>query len=496
MAALQPIYLNDDLSAWERRALELKVSPPLMEQAGAKAAIRAIALARAHPGPFRIVTGRGDNGGDGLVVARILHEQGVPCEVMQVYDGPPGAADALLAWHKAQSAGVALVPFRDALDDSALIVDAIFGSGLNRAPKAEAKDAIEAINRARQKGVPVLALDVPSGLIGNTGVALAPTVCADETVSFLAIKPGLYTGQGPDFCGRIVIAPLSPVPDIATPGFLNDPLAFKALLRARKKDSNKGSFGTIAVIGGARGSTGAVLLAARAALFCGAGKVFVQMLADQPLSVDLVHPELMLQARIDLDHADVVVIGPGLGQSEEAKEVLQRVLTAKLPAVFDADALNLMSRERQLLSQLHGRAAATVLTPHPLEAARLLDEPIDKVQGDRVSAALRLATRHNVVVILKGTGSIIAEPSGRFAINPSGNPGLASGGTGDVLSGVCGALLGQGQAAFDTVLCACFIHGDGADRLVAAGVGPIGMTASELIPAIRASLNHRVASYS
>jgi len=493
MTRPQPIYLRDALQKWEAHAVELNVSPRLMEQAGSAAAKLATTLAAERGGLYRIVSGPGNNGGDGLVVARLLHQWGVPCEVLMLGSGPPKAEDAKRAWEAASTAGVPMVPFHAGLSDSALIIDAIYGSGLSRPAEGLAKTAIEEINKARENGVPVLAIDLPSGLLADSGCILEPAVRATTTITFLGAKPGLYTGQGPDYCGRIVVASLSPPIDLDTPGFLNGAAAFKKLLHPRQKDSNKGSFGTIAVIGGASGSVGAALLSARAALFTGAGKVLVQTLGEHPLSLDWVHPELMMQASIDLDHANVVVIGPGLGQKTAAREALENVLGSALPAVIDADALNLLSDDAQLRSRLGERHAPTIVTPHPLEASRLLGEPVEKIQSDRIGAALQIARRHQCIVILKGTGSIIAEPSGRWSINPSGNPGLASGGTGDVLSGVCGALLGHKQDPFATALAACFIHGDAADRLVRDGIGPIGMTASEVILAIRASLNHLVA---
>jgi ADP-dependent NAD(P)H-hydrate dehydratase / NAD(P)H-hydrate epimerase len=488
-----PVYLHDTLIAWETHAVGMKLVSPLMEQAGSAAAKLATTLALEQGGLFRIVAGPGNNGGDGFVVARLLHQLGVPCEVLTLSDAPPAPADARRAWQSAKEAGVRIIPFHAALSDSALIVDGIYGAGLSRPAEGIARTAIEAINAARTRGVPVLALDVPSGVIADSGRVLQPAVRASATITFLGAKPGLYTGQGPDYCGRIVVAPLAPEIDLATPGFLNGPATFGALLRPRQKDSNKGTFGTIAVIGGASGSVGAALLSSRAALYTGAGKVLVQTLSEPPVTLDLVHPELMMQASINLEHASVVVIGPGLGQSDIAKAALERAIACPLPAVIDADALNLLSLNETLKARLISRTAGTVITPHPLEAARLLGEPVEKVQADRIGSALELARRHNCVVILKGTGSIVAEPGGRWGINCTGNPGLASGGTGDVLSGVCGALLGHKQDAFQTALAACFIHGDAADRLVREGTGPIGITASELMPAIRASFNQLVA---
>jgi hydroxyethylthiazole kinase-like uncharacterized protein yjeF len=370
-----------------------------------------------------------------------------------------------------------------------LVVDALFGSGLNRAPSGAASQAIDAINQARARGTPVLALDLPSGLVCDTGKAFVPCVRASRTLTFLGPKPGLYTADGPDHCGIIQVCPLVPRIDRAPAGWLTHPRAFADLLRARPKASHKGSFGTLAVIGGAPGTFGAALLAARAALYLGAGKVLVETLGDGSMGVDLLHPELMLRPHIDFDQVQAAVIGPGLGTSDAARDRLAEALNAPRSLVLDADALNLLSQHSALEALMARRNAPQIVTPHPLEAARLLGVAVATVQNDRLAAALAIAKRLQAVTVLKGVGSIIAAPDGRWSINPSGNPGLASGGTGDVLAGVAGALLCRSGDAFMSALAAGYLHGDGADRLVATGVGPAGMTASELIPAIRASLN-------
>ena len=493
---MRPLYLRDTLSQWERQAAAMHLPSPLMDQAGAAAASLALQLADENGRPIVVVAGSGNNGGDGLELAACLLRQGVACQVFCVEPQAQFKGDAARALERLQQAGGQLSPLPEQLTFAGLVVDAIFGSGLNRAPQGASRDAIERINQARDRGIKVLALDVPSGLVCDTGDAPGVAVRASATMTFLGDKAGLHTASGTELSGVIHDAPLAPAIELPADGFLNAPEAFASLLAARKSDSNKGSFGTIGVMGGASGTVGAVLLAGRAALHSGAGKVLVQIMGDSSVVVDFLHPELMIRKNIDLKHVNAIVIGPGLGDSDAALSLLHEVVGSDHRTVFDADALNLFSSHKDLKALLKTRQGASILTPHPLEAARLLDCDVKVVQQDRIKAARQIASDTNGVVILKGAGSIIAAPDGRWAINPSGNPGLASGGTGDVLSGALGGLLGQQQDVFQTALAGCYLHGQAADDLVRAGHGPVGLTASELIPAIRETLNRHTATAS
>jgi hydroxyethylthiazole kinase-like uncharacterized protein yjeF len=263
----------------------------------------------------------------------------------------------------------------------------------------------------------------------------------------------------------------------------------------RPQNTHKGSFGDVVVVGGAHGMAGAPVLAARGALLSGAGRVFVAAL-DPGMAYDSVHPELMFRDAGSFDfNGRTVVAGPGMGEAPTASRLLAKVIDGSSPLVIDADALNRLSGDADLQGRLAQRKAPTVLTPHPLEAARLLGVTSAVVQSDRIEAARELAGRFDATVILKGSGTVIAENEANgVAINITGNPGLATAGTGDVLSGVCGAMLAQGWSAYTAALCAVWMHGAAADELVAAGVGPIGMTAGELPVAIRAILNRLVRS--
>jgi hydroxyethylthiazole kinase-like uncharacterized protein yjeF len=260
----------------------------------------------------------------------------------------------------------------------------------------------------------------------------------------------------------------------------------------RRHDSHKGSFGDVLILGGAAGMMGAPVLAARAAAHCGAGRVLVGFVAEPPL-YDGAYPELMFRkaSSVELGKA-AVVAGPGLGQASQARSILVNALNAAQHLVLDADALNQIAADTELQKTLSTREAFSILTPHPLEAARLLGVSAERVQSNRLHHARLLAQQYCAVVILKGSGSIVAEPSGRVYVNTTGNPALATAGSGDVLAGVCGALLAQHLSPIDAARLATHIHGLAADVLVEQGLGPIGIGASELIPAIRTCLNKLV----
>ncbi|MDK9704670.1 MAG: NAD(P)H-hydrate dehydratase [Sulfuritalea sp.] len=455
------------LRSAELRILETRhagVEPPLMERAGHAAAEFARHLLQGSRAPVLVFAGPGNNGGDARVVARVLTRQGITVAVAGIDDKVPAG-------------------------DYGLVVDGLFGIGLTRPVTGAAADLIARVNAFRG---PVLALDVPSGLDGDTGRVLGAAVRATHTISFIGGKPGLYTLDGPDHGGEVSVANLG----LKLDGFSGALLAiddFRDCLHPRARNSHKGSYGSLAVIGGAAGMTGAALLAARAGLKLGAGRIFVGLL--QPLAVDPLQPELMLRAPDDaLAQATAVAIGPGLGASDAATEILRRAASVDCPLLLDADALNLLAAHPVLAVRVARREAPTVITPHPAEAARLLATTTEAVQADRVGAALQLAQRFKAHVALKGCGTVVAHPDGCWRINANGNPGLASAGSGDVLSGMAGALLAQGWPAAAALCGAVHLHGAAADALTAAGDGPIGIAAGELIPVARTLLNRLIAA--
>ncbi len=267
---------------------------------------------------------------------------------------------------------------------------------------------------------------------------------------------------------------------------------FLPALPSRALDAHKGNFGSVAIIGGDTGMVGAVLLAARAALFCGAGRVYATFLAENAPTVDACHPEIMLHSAATLTNLarlNCVVIGTGLGQSKAAVDLLAFCMTQAVALLIDADALNLISQHAPLAKRLKNRQAETVITPHPAEAARLLNISVEDIQQNRIETAQNLAAKFNVVCVLKGAGSIIASAGGNWFINTTGNPGLASGGTGDVLSGIIGSLIAQGLSGLAAAKLGVYVHGAAADALVASGIGPVGLTASELAQEARNQIN-------
>lgn len=265
-----------------------------------------------------------------------------------------------------------------------------------------------------------------------------------------------------------------------------------ASLPPRALDSHKGNFGSVAIVGGDTGMVGAVLLAARAALFCGAGRVYAVFLANDAPSVDGNHPEIMLHAAATLTNLaqlNCVVIGPGLGQSKAAIDLLEFCMAQSAALLLDADALNLISQHAHLALILQQRQAPSVITPHPAEAARLLKTNVEDIQQNRQQSAQDLAFQFGVICVLKGAGTICADAEGDWFINTTGNPGLATGGTGDVLSGIIGALIAQGLSSLEAAKLGVYVHGAAADKLVADGIGPVGLTASEIAQEARKQIN-------
>ena len=479
----------------------------LMKKAGKATANLARQLINSSSHPILVLAGPGNNGGDACGAAADLAKNGYKVIVVLCADTDNYSPQGKKQFEKALARKVI---FKNADDikiilkvQYSLVIDGLFGIGLTRPISGSIKELIHCVNDySRRMQVRILSIDVPSGLNPDTGIVISNdneegiAICAHTTITFLANKPGLYTADGKDFAGNIVACDLdTPTANRPAPlALLNHAPSFKFCLAPRKQNSNKGSFGNVVVIGGAKGMIGAGVLAARSALFAGAGKVILWLL-DQSISYDPHHPEIMYmdQADTELDKA-IVVIGPGIGNSERAKHILNMALLSDATLVIDADALNLIAEDKDLQTNLISRTSASVLTPHPLEAARLLNQTTRQIQSDRLIAASTLAKKFNSVVILKGSGSIICNQVGDLRINKTGNPGLATGGTGDVLAGLCGSLIAQGLSTFDCAQLATWAHGAAADELVKHGIGPIGLNASELPEAIRHCLNTFVAS--
>ena len=486
-AALTPI-----LSIPELREVEIAhADAGLMERAGAAAADAALRLAGDRGRPLVVLAGPGNNGGDALVAARVLRSHFQNVHVVFTGDAQRLPADALAAY-RAFVGGGGTTAVEPPAARPGLVIDGLLGIGLSRPPDGRNADLVLWANAT---GAPILALDVPTGLDAATGQAHAPAIRASSTSTFIALKPGLLTADGPDLCGDIEVHSLGLAIDDDAPGRKLDWDALAAslpsVLARRTRNVNKGTFGTLGILGGTEGMGGALILAGRAAMRGGAGKVWLGFLMADPPKLDTGMPELMLRhAGAVLDaQPDALVVGPGLGTSDAARSLLTRALALQIPLALDADALNLVARDAALLAATKARGAPTLATPHPGEAARLLGVDTEEVQNDRMGAARELSSRLAANVVLKGAGSILAHPDGTWDINASGGPALATAGSGDVLCGLLGALLAQQIDARAALRYAVCLHGAAADALVAQGNGPLGVTASELPDAARALLN-------
>jgi len=496
MAAV-PIYSTSAMRSLEALAAAAAPTPTLMERAGAAAAGYARSLCGDTAKDILVIAGPGNNGGDALEAAANL-KRGY-FRVSVVFAGergklPKDAERALGKWEAAGGTLLGDIPKDTRFD---LAIDGLFGVGLARPLEGRYASLVGRLNAL---GIPVLSLDVPSGINADTGEIMGCAVRASHTITFLAHKPGLLTLDGPDHCGETQVDTLGvDAASLLEPeGELLEESILAQAIRPRPVNFHKGKAGSVGILGGAAGMVGAAVIAGRAALKCGAGRVYLGLLAPQPPSVDCTQPELMLRkpaAVLEKGLAGVLVAGPGMGTADGARKLLAAALKAPVPLVLDADALNLVAANRALALALQRRGVPTILTPHPAEAARLLGQTTREVQADRVAATRAIARRYRSQVVLKGNGSVIAAPEGAFWINPTGNPGMASAGMGDALSGMVAALCAQGDHPLLALLAGTWLHGAAADELVRAGTGPIGMTASEVIERARALLNRAQPSF-
>lgn len=488
------------------RALELaaaaRLAPhTLMQRAGLATARLALALAP-HARRVWIACGPGNNGGDGLEAALHLQHWGLAPVVTWL--GEPGhvPADAEASWQRARAAGVRFADAPpQALEASDLCIDALLGIGAARAPAGR---MAEWLARLRCSPAPLLCVDLPTGLDADTGVdrgaepvagaAGEPrdrpaTAAARHTLSLLTLKPGLFTAAGRDACGRIWFDDLGAADDNPAPAAWLNP---EPAPHPRPHASHKGRFGDVAIVGGeglaARGMAmgGAVLLAASAALHGGAGRVLACPLDPEATALDDSQPELMFRRWPALAPAlERLTVVCGCGGGEAVFAVLPRILRRAARLVLDADALNAIAGMPDWQALLRERAGAwrpTILTPHPLEAARLLGTSTQAVQADRLAAARALATRLQATVVLKGSGTVIAAPGQAPHVNPTGNARLATAGTGDVLAGLIGAALAAGMPAFEAACSAVYRHGAAADRWPAGTALTAGALARCLAP--------------
>lgn len=452
----------EELERWAVRRQGATIEA-LMERAGQAVADRAAELA--PNGPIAIVVGKGNNGGDGRVAARLLGERGIPVRLVEVDESAAGDLDAALAL---------------ALDGAELVVDAVFGFSLHGPPRAPADQAIQAIGAARAAGARVLAVDMPSGVEAHSGHVHGAAVAVDETLTFSSMKLGQALEPGRTYAGRVRVVEIGIDPDrIARAGeaFSLEPGDIRALMPMRPVDCHKKQCGRVLVVAGSQGMSGAACLTAEAALRAGAGTVFLAVPASLvgvvetkltetvtvPLpetfarSIDRIAAETVLEILPDFD---VVAVGPGLSiDGGTLGFVRDLVAAAQLPLVLDADGLNALIGDMDVVAR---RRHATVITPHPGELARLSGSATEEVQHDRPGFARQAALEWKCVAVLKGAATLTSDGS-RLAVNPTGNPGMATMGAGDVLTGLIAGLMSQKLEPFDAAAVGAWLHGAAGD---------------------------------
>ncbi len=483
------VFKVADVRAVDQAAIANGIAGKLLMSRAAEFAL-AVAL-REFPDARRwqVLCGAGNNAGDGYLLAALAQKHGIHVDVLFVADPQSLQGDASNAWQHALDSSVPIAAFRGTIAaDADLLIDSLLGNGLTRDVDGDYAVAVAAINQHR---APCLAIDIPTGINGDSGAVMGVAVKATRTCTFVGRKAGLYLAAGPDHCGQIDFTSL----DIPGHCYANaKPLAniidddiLSAALARRERQAHKGSFGHVLLIGGGPGMPGAARLAGEAALRSGAGRVTVATHTQNIAAITAARPELMcftVETAADLapllNAATVVAIGPGLGTDNWARALVNAVNIASLPLVVDADALN-------LLAAAPGKNADRVITPHPGEAGRLLECNSVDIQGDRLQAVTELQTRYGGVAVLKGQGTLVSTGDGPPWLCTEGNPGMAAPGMGDVLTGVIAGLIAQGLTIANAALVGVLVHARAGDR--AALTGERGLLASELLAELRACVN-------
>jgi len=485
------IYRASQVRELDRLAIEQDEIPgyTLMYRAG-EAALSL--LRKRWPWARRILVlcGTGNNAGDGYVLARLAQAERLQVMVVALFDPAKLQGDARIAWDTFHAAGGQVMDWDERLLEGAeVVVDAILGTGLTRAINGRSADLVHSVNRS---GRPVLALDIPTGLCTDTGVPLGVAIKADATITFVGLKLGLYTGDGPEYAGEVHFDDLGLTPLLGdahpSAGRRIDRSLLSALLPRRRRTAHKGDHGHVLCIGGGPGMSGAIRLAAEAALHAGAGLVTVATHPDHVSLVTGVRAELMCHGIRDPKQlaelcaaSDVIAVGPGLGRDAWAQSLFETALAAQRPLIVDADALNLLSTAPPR------RRDAWVLTPHPGEAGRLLRIDARTIQLERMSAVAKLLERYGGVIVLKGAGTLVGHVGDVPSICDHGNPGMAAPGMGDVLTGVIAGIAAQSRNLFDSACAGVLVHALAGDD--AARSGERGMVASDLFPHVRKWVN-------
>jgi len=493
------LYTARQVRMLDQSAIEAHGIPAieLMERAGQSVfeAAREFFPQAAH---WLVFCGSGNNGGDGYVLARLARQAGLEVTVCALKPVTSLQGEAAMSAQSWMQSGGEVQPWPPAADlTPGLIFDALLGTGMERAPDGDFAAAISWMN---QHSAPVIAVDVPSGLDVDTGTVPGEAVQAALTVTFIGNKRGMYTADGPDYCGQVhysaLQTPLSVQESIKDSGILIRPNIIGCLLPRRPRNSHKGSFGWVLGIGGNSHMSGAVRLCGEAALRSGAGKVTLATVPEHAALVNLSCPELMVRGvkkgrelNSLLAQVNACAVGTGLGQTSWSEDLFNTCLRSQAPMVIDADGLNILARHHPVGARQNRLPRGNwILTPHPAEAGRLLACGTREIQQDRVTAAQRIAEAYDATVVLKGCGTVISRPDGFYAICPLGNPGMATAGTGDVLAGVIAAMLAQGLSAWESAMLGVVAHASAGD-LAAAQIGERGMIASDIISRLPTVLN-------
>lgn len=484
------LYKVAQIRALERIAIEEAQIPEetLMERAG-NAAYASLVESFEDIQSLIVICGKGNNGGDGYILARLAHADEIDVEVYhlgEISDLPPAAAKAEQA---CRAAGVSISQFGPQIHlEADVIVDAVLGIGVKEDVYGDALDAVNAMNSSLSE---VISLDLPSGIDADTGDVLGAAVSASLTVTFIGVKQGLLTGEAVDYVGELICQDL----DIGDDAFSEVPISayrtelidVQDALPIRARDAHKGDFGHVLIVGGDYGMPGAARMAGEAALRAGAGLVSVATRSEHIAAICANRPELMthgIQRAEELapliERADVVVVGPGLGESDWSKALFDKVMSTDKPLIVDASALSLLAKNPR-------QNEHWILTPHPGEAASLLGLSIEQVQVDRWTAAAALQEKYHGVIVLKGAGTIIQGPEHIPELCDAGNPGMATAGMGDILSGLMAAMAGQDFPLIEAARMAVCIHAHAGDA--AAEEGERGLLATDLYPRIRQLLN-------
>jgi ADP-dependent NAD(P)H-hydrate dehydratase / NAD(P)H-hydrate epimerase len=478
--------------------------PVLMENAGAGAARMAMDLL-GEKRRLAVIAGPGNNGGDGFVIARHLLNAGYEVRTYMAQPASKLAGDALLNHGILHAMDAPIVEVSDPdkatglvqmLREDGFVVDALLGTGVSRNVEGHLGDLIDMINDA---AVPVLSVDIPSGLDADSGTAWGKVVRAVGTATFGHLKRGLVQHPGAGLAGRIRVVSIG-VPGIVSDragwdGSMIDPESLRGLPGMRTEDSHKGTFGHLLLLAGSLGKTGAAVLCGRSAMRVGTGLVTIATTANAQPVIESKCLEVMVEALLDrtdapitdkmvkrlgklLEDKKAVVVGPGITTAPGVSALTMRLLQMmEVPAVVDADGINILAKDPTGAGRI---TAPMVFTPHPGEMARLVNKSVPAIQADRISVTREAARWHKVVIVLKGSRSVVATPDGRVFVNPTGNPGMASGGMGDVLSGIIGGFLAQGLEPLDAALLGTYIHGHAGD-LAAQKLGQPALVASDLI---------------